>query len=130
MGTIKSSQDFAQGCGPILSRSLLGLVSPMLPARPGCVTGGAVPHMLGWECACESVEGKFMRVFRWGDSLAIQLPAAVVESLGLREGDDVMLHVAGERIFEMEKTSDARERLARLRRFRGRLPKDFKFERC
>jgi len=75
------------------------------------------------------LRGKVMRVFRWGESLAIQLPAAVVESLGLREGDDVILHVAGERVFEIEKTSDARERLARLRRFRGRMPKDFKFER-
>jgi antitoxin MazE len=70
-----------------------------------------------------------MRIFGWGDTLAIQLPVAVVESLGLREGDDVMLHIAGERVFEIEKTSGARERLARLRRFRGRMPKDFRFER-
>jgi antitoxin MazE len=70
-----------------------------------------------------------MQVSRWGNSLAIRLPAAVVEALGLREGDDVTLHAAGKRILEIEKTPGTKELLARLRRFRGRLPKDFKFDR-
>jgi antitoxin MazE len=30
-----------------------------------------------------------MQVAKWGDSLAIRLPAAVVEALKLKEGDDV-----------------------------------------
>jgi antitoxin MazE len=33
-----------------------------------------------------------MRVSKWGNSLAIRLSTAVVEALGLREGDDVTLH--------------------------------------
>jgi antitoxin MazE len=70
-----------------------------------------------------------MQVSKWGNSLAIRLPAAVVEALGLREGDDVTLHAAGKRILEIEKTPGSKELLARLRRFRGRLPKDFKFDR-
>ena len=70
-----------------------------------------------------------MQVSRWGNSLAIRLPAAVVEALGLREGDDVILHAAGKRIFEIEKAPGARELLTRLRKFRGRLPKDFRFDR-
>ena len=70
-----------------------------------------------------------MRVSRWGNSLAIRLPAAVVDVLGLREGDDVILRAAGEPAFDIEKTPGAKELLARLRRFRGRLPKDFKFDR-
>lgn len=70
-----------------------------------------------------------MRVSKWGDSLVIRLPAAVVEALGLREGDDVTLHAAGKRALEIGKTPDAKALLARLRRFRGRLPKDFKFDR-
>ncbi|MFC4308254.1 AbrB/MazE/SpoVT family DNA-binding domain-containing protein [Steroidobacter flavus] len=64
-----------------------------------------------------------MRVLKWGNSLAIRLPAAVVESLGLREGVDVTLRVSSKR------ARHARELLARLRRFRGRLPKNFKFDR-
>lgn len=70
-----------------------------------------------------------MQVAKWGNSLAIRLPAAVVEALGLREGDDVVVHAAGRRALEIEKAPGARQLLVRLRKFRGRLPKDFKFDR-
>jgi antitoxin MazE len=70
-----------------------------------------------------------MQVSKWGNSLAIRLPAALVEALDLREGDDVTLHAAGSRTLEVEKTPSAKQLLARLRKFRGRLPKDFKFDR-
>ena len=70
-----------------------------------------------------------MQVAKWGNSLAVRLPAAVVEALGLREGDDVQIHVAGERAFELDKKPGAAELLKRLRRFRGRLPEDFYFDR-
>lgn len=69
-----------------------------------------------------------MQVSKWGNSLAIRLPASVVEVLGLKEGDDIEIHVAGARAFEIEKTPEARELLARLRKYRGRLPADFKFD--
>jgi antitoxin MazE len=70
-----------------------------------------------------------MQVSRWGNSLAIRLPAALVEALGLHEGDDVILHAAGERVLEVEKAPGAKALLARLRKFRGRLPRNFKFDR-
>jgi antitoxin MazE len=70
-----------------------------------------------------------MQISKWGNSLAIRLPAAVVEALGLRAGDDVTLHAAGKRTLEIEKTPGVRELVARLRKYRGRLPKDFKFDR-
>jgi antitoxin MazE len=71
-----------------------------------------------------------MQVSKWGNSLAIRLPAAVVEVLGLKEGDDVDVFVAGARVLEV-RGSQARnaEVLARLRAYRGRLPADFKFDR-
>lgn len=70
-----------------------------------------------------------MQVSRWGNSLAIRLPAAVVEALGLREGDDVIVHAAGKRSLEIEKAPGAKELVARLKKFQGRLPKDFSFDR-
>jgi len=70
-----------------------------------------------------------MQVAKWGNSLAIRLPAAVVEALSLREGDDIEIEVAGARAFEIRKKPEARELLARLRKYRGRLPADFKFDR-
>jgi len=38
-----------------------------------------------------------MQVSKWGNSLAIRLPAAVVEALKLKEGDSVEIRVAGPR---------------------------------
>lgn len=72
-----------------------------------------------------------MRVSKWGNSLAIRLPAAVVATLDLRDGDAVDVHVEGARSFAVEKTRvpDPDELLARVRRLRGRLPADFKFDR-
>lgn len=70
-----------------------------------------------------------MQVSKWGNSLAVRLPASVVEILDLKEGDSIEIHVAGSRDIEIMKIPEAREILERLRKFRGRLPKDFKFDR-
>lgn len=70
-----------------------------------------------------------MRVSKWGNSLALRLPATVVSALDLHDGDDIAIHVEGARTFALEKTPDTDELLARIRRFRGRLPADFKFDR-
>ncbi len=40
-----------------------------------------------------------MQVAKWGNSLAIRIPAAVAEALGLRAGDEVEVHVTGAREF-------------------------------
>ena len=70
-----------------------------------------------------------MQVARWGNSLAVRLPAAVVEALRLREGDEIDIHVAGEREFAVARKPSRQDFLNRLRAYRGRLPPDFKFER-
>jgi antitoxin MazE len=70
-----------------------------------------------------------MQVAKWGNSLAVRLPAAVVDALRLKEGDEIEIQVAGARAFEIKKRPSARELLAQLRKFRGRLPEDFKFDR-
>lgn len=70
-----------------------------------------------------------MQIAKWGNSLAVRLPAAVVEALGLKEGDHINIHALGSKDVEIEKIPDRRTLLARLRKYRGRLPKDFKFDR-
>ena len=70
-----------------------------------------------------------MQVSKWGNSLAVRLPAAVVEALGLKEGDKLEIQVAGSKAFEVTKAPNSRELLARLRKYRGRLPASFKFDR-
>ena len=71
-----------------------------------------------------------MQVLKWGNSLAIRLPAAVVEVLDLKEGDQVEIEVASSRTLRVERTDAShRAALARLRTLRGSLPADFKFDR-
>jgi antitoxin MazE len=40
-----------------------------------------------------------MQVAKWGNSLAVRLPAAVVDALKLKEGDQIGIRVAGDRTF-------------------------------
>ena len=70
-----------------------------------------------------------MQVARWGNSLAIRLPAALVEALELKEGDDIEIHIAEEREFAVSRKPGREALIAKLRAFRGRLPADFKFDR-
>jgi antitoxin MazE len=70
-----------------------------------------------------------MEVAKWGNSLAIRLPAAVVEALQLKEGDEIEIHIADGREFGVSRKPGRTELLTRLRAFRGRLPADFKFDR-
>ena len=70
-----------------------------------------------------------MRVARWGNSLAVRLPAVVVEALELEEGDEIEIHLADVRLLGVARKPGREELLRRLRAFRGRLPADFKFDR-
>jgi antitoxin MazE len=70
-----------------------------------------------------------MQVSKWGNSLAVRLPAAVVDALGLKEGDQIEIQLAGKQDFVVARAAGARELLSRLRKFRGRLPATFKFDR-
>ena len=70
-----------------------------------------------------------MLVSKWGNSLAIRLPAAVVEVLQLKEGDEIEITVTDGRRFTVARKASRADLLKRLRGFRGRLPDDFKFDR-
>ena len=59
-----------------------------------------------------------MQVAKWGNSLAVRLPAAVVELLDLKEGDEIEIHVAGAREFGVSRKPSRVELLKRLRAFR------------
>jgi antitoxin MazE len=71
----------------------------------------------------------FMRVAKWGNSLAVRLPAAVIEALELKEGEEIEINIAGRRTFDIARAPDREDVVKRLRAFRGRLPPDFRFDR-
>ena len=70
-----------------------------------------------------------MQVAKWGNSLAIRIPAAVTKALNLRAGDEVEVHVEGARRFGLARKPGRDALLERLRGLRGRLPADFVFDR-
>ncbi len=70
-----------------------------------------------------------MRVSKWGNSLAIRLPAAVVQALELKEGDDIEVRLAGPRTFDLERDRSRERALAHIRAARWKLPPDWKFDR-
>ncbi len=70
-----------------------------------------------------------MQVAKWGNSLAVRLPAGLVKALKLKAGDRIDIRVVGERSLDIEKTPDREELLRRLRKYRGMIPADFKFDR-
>ena len=70
-----------------------------------------------------------MLVSRWGNSLAIRLPSAVVEAVELIEGAAIVIRVAGERAFDIDRDRGRERALERLRTLRKPLPAGWRFDR-
>lgn len=70
-----------------------------------------------------------MQVAKWGNSLAIRLPAAVVDALELEAGDEIEVLVAGDRTFAVSRDGRKSRAIERLRRLRRALPAGFTFDR-
>ena len=62
-----------------------------------------------------------MQVAKWGNSLAVRLPADLVRELGLKEGDQIDL-LKDDGVVKVRRLPRADEVLEGLRRFRGTLP--------
>ncbi len=72
-----------------------------------------------------------MKVAKWGNSLAVRLPAEVVEALNLKEGDDIDLRSDLQNTVSLQvvRRLSKDELLESLKRFRGMRPPDYKFDR-
>lgn len=70
-----------------------------------------------------------MQVGKWGNSLAIRLPAMVVDALKLHEGDEIEVVLAGDRRFEIARDRSREDALAQLRALNLRLPAGYSFKR-
>jgi len=70
-----------------------------------------------------------MQVSKWGNSLAVRLPAAVVEALELKEGDEVEISVASKRDFKIGRDRSKERALEQLRQMKWSFPPGFKFNR-
>jgi antitoxin MazE len=70
-----------------------------------------------------------MLVSKWGNSLAVRLPAAVVEALHLKEGDEIEISIAGKREFKVARDKSREKAMAAIRRLARPFPPGFKFDR-
>ena len=70
-----------------------------------------------------------MRVAKWGNSLAVRLPDAVVKALKLKTGDEIEIVASGERRSEIARDRTREKALERLRTLKKPLPKGFRFDR-
>ncbi|MGF9562685.1 AbrB/MazE/SpoVT family DNA-binding domain-containing protein [Neorhizobium sp. JUb45] len=70
-----------------------------------------------------------MRVTRWNDALAVQIPDDVAETLGLKEGDEVTVEVANGPLPESERTEAKKQALERIKALKLTLPPDWRFDR-
>jgi antitoxin MazE len=69
-----------------------------------------------------------MKVQKWGDSLAVLLPAAIVEKFKLKEGDEIEIQITHRHV--AESTPEQRQRaLENLRKLRRSFPPGFVFDR-
>jgi antitoxin MazE len=70
-----------------------------------------------------------MKVEKWGNSLGVRLRVTFVETLRREEGDDIEIRVASSRAFGVARKPGRQDLLNQLHAYRGRLPRDIKFER-
>ena len=75
-----------------------------------------------------------MQVAKWGNSLAVRLPVALVQELGISDGDELLLLPARRKAGQPARLTVARqpgklEQLQVARRFRAPWPVDFAFDR-
>jgi antitoxin MazE len=70
-----------------------------------------------------------MQVSKWGNSLAVRLPVAVVKALDLKDGDEIEITITGTRHLEVARDRSREEALESIRQLARPFPPGFKFDR-
>ena len=70
-----------------------------------------------------------MKLAKWGNSLALRIPAEIAEKLNLSAGEEVELEVVGENQFQVSRDRKRQKAIERLRKLRFTIPADYKFDR-
>lgn len=74
-----------------------------------------------------------MQVAKWGNSLSVRLPVALVQKLGITEGDQLQVVASKRRrtaaTLTVRREPSKLEQLQAMRKYRGVLGSDFRFDR-
>ena len=70
-----------------------------------------------------------LKFAKWGNSVAIRVPAEIVAELGISPNEEAQIRVTGEYSFEVTRDRRREEAMERIRKLRVPLPPGFKFDR-
>jgi antitoxin MazE len=70
-----------------------------------------------------------MKFAKWGNSIAIRIPAEVVAKLGISPDEEAQIKVTGEYSFEITRDRKREEALEAIRKLARPLPPGYKFNR-
>ena len=70
-----------------------------------------------------------MKLAKWGNSLAVRIPAEVVAKLGIAPNEEVEIKVTGEHSLEVARDRRRLEAIEAIRRLAVPLPPGYKFNR-
>jgi antitoxin MazE len=70
-----------------------------------------------------------MKFAKWGNSVAIRIPAEMVAQLGISPGEEAEIKVTGEHSFEVTRDRSRQEAIEKLRKLARPLPPGYKFNR-
>jgi len=70
-----------------------------------------------------------LKFAKWGNSVAIRIPAEVVAKLGISPDEEAQIKVTGEYSFEITRDRRRQEAIERMRKMRFVLPDDYVFNR-
>jgi antitoxin MazE len=66
---------------------------------------------------------------KWGNSIAVRIPADVVAKLGITTDEEAQIKVTGEHSFEVTRDRRREEAIEKLRKMRFVVPDDYVFNR-
>ena len=72
---------------------------------------------------------RFMRVAKWGNSLAVRLPRELVETMRLKAGDELEIARAGKKRLAISKRDRGAEFLEVIKDYNWPAPPGYKFDR-
>jgi antitoxin MazE len=70
-----------------------------------------------------------MKFAKWGNSMAIRIPAEVVAKLGISPDEEAQIKVTGEYSFEVTRDRRRQEAIEAIRKLARPLPPGYKFNR-
>lgn len=70
-----------------------------------------------------------MKLAKWGNSLALRIPAEVVEQLKLAPGEELEIKVIGDNRLEISRDRRRQQALEELKKLRFTVPDDYVFDR-